>query len=103
MRLHTQGRQYIDFDDHYVSTKAKIITIEEYVNKFIESREIMEKINSYKYPASGLIFAGFTEHTINVYKYKSLAGSSYIELPKEHAAKKNGLVNIGNKDDICFK
>ena len=39
---------------------------------------------------------GFTEHTINVFKYNPLGGSSYIELPKEHAAKKNGLVNIQN-------
>ena len=79
------------------------MTSEEDVDRFIESRRIIEKIDSYKYHHSSIYIAGIKEHVINIYKYKPLGGSSYIELPKEYAGKKNGLVNIRNNDNMCFK
>jgi len=38
-----------------------------------------------------------------IYKYKPLGGSSYTELPKEYSDKMKGLLNIRNKDNMCFK
>ena len=87
--------------DHYISTEAVIITSEKNVNKF--SMRLLEKRGEYNYQQSYINIIGFAEHIINIYKYRSLGGSSYIELPKEHAGKKNGLVNIRDKDNMCFK
>ena len=89
--------------DFYISAEAIIITSEEDVDKFIESRSLIEKLESYKYHHSSIYIVGIKEHVINIYKYKLLGGSNYNELPKEYACKKNGLVNIRNDDNMCFK
>jgi hypothetical protein len=34
--------------------------------------------------------------------YKPLAGSSYMELPKDISNSKCGLINIKNDDNMCF-
>ena len=38
-------------------------------------------------------------HTISVWKYNPLAGSSYIKLPKELGHPRKELINIQNIDD----
>ena len=86
--------------NYNVSAEAIIITSEKDIDKFIESRSLIEKIEGYKYKHSSVYIAGIKEHIINIYKYKPLGGSSYIELPKEYANKSSGLVNIRNKT-IC--
>jgi len=48
------------------------------------------------------VFA-FTDHTVNVFKYKPLGGSSYIDLPKEYKNSSKRLINIRNNDNMCFK
>ena len=40
---------------------------------------------------------------VNVVNYKPLIGSSYIELPTEFKNSAEGLINIKNKDDECFR
>ena len=39
------------------------------------------------------------DHNISISKYNPLAGSSYIELPKELNHPKKGLINTQNVDD----
>jgi len=40
---------------------------------------------------------------VNIVKYISLNGSSYIPLPEELQNSKKGLINIQNEDDYCFR
>ena len=54
-----------------MSTEATIITSEEYVIKFTESRRILEKINEYNYPSSNVFEDGLTEHIIHIYKLQT--------------------------------
>ena len=54
--------------------------------------------------SSGWIIDSVIDHTISVSNYNSLAGSSYIELPKELDHPRKGLLNIQSTDDNdCFK
>ena len=44
------------------------------------------------------------DHTINISKCNTLAGNSYLKLPKELGHPRKGLINIQNTDDNeCFK
>ena len=52
---------------------------------------------------SGSSINSVMDHNINITKYNPLAGSSYINLPKELDHPKKGLTNIQNIDDNeCF-
>ena len=51
-----------------------------------------------------MIIDSVIEHNINVPKHNSLAGSSYIKLPKELDHPRKRLIKIQNIDDSeCFK
>ena len=53
---------------------------------------------------SDWIIDSIINHTTSISKYNPLAGSSYIELPKELDHPRKGLINIQNADDNeCFK
>ena len=53
---------------------------------------------------SGRIIDPVVDHNINISKYNTLPGSSYIELPKELNHPRKGLICIQNIDDNeCFK
>ena len=53
---------------------------------------------------SGWITALVIDHNISIAKDNSLAGSSYIELPKDLHHPRKGLINIQIIDDNkCFK
>ena len=53
---------------------------------------------------SGWIIDSVTDHTISISKYNSLAGSSYIRLPKDLDHPRKGLIKIQDIDDNeCFK
>ena len=64
---------------------------------------LIDKItNSQIIKGSGWLFVKILKVNIGLAKYKPLAGSSYIELPKELVAKR-AIVNVQNKDNECFK
>ena len=42
-------------------------------------------------------------HYLNIVAYKPFEGSSYLPLPKELQHHKNGLINIKNNDNECFR
>ena len=42
-------------------------------------------------------------NNINIVKYKSLIGSSYIELQPELRNPAKGLINLGNNNNECFR
>ena len=41
-------------------------------------------------------------HYVNIAMYKPLAGSSYMELPKDISNSRCGLINMKNDDNMCF-
>ena len=87
----------------FITTKAQIITSEKDVIKFIKDRSILSKVEDLNLTDSSKVVEEGLKHTINIYKYKPLGGSSYIELPEDRAGKRNGLLNIRNIDNMCFK
>ena len=96
--------EHIYLDDFYISTKASVILSEEDINNFVvDERKIMETIDKCNLPGSIMSVFAFTENTVNIYKYKPLGGSSYIDLPKEYKNTRNGLINTQNNDQECFK
>ena len=65
-----------------------------YLNQFI-----LQLYQTYKNLKSlDWIIDSVIDHTINISKYKSVAGSSYIRLPKELDHPRKGLKNIQNID-----
>ena len=90
-------------ETYFLSSKAQIITSEKDVIKFIKNRSILDKLEDLNLKESGKVVDETKTHIINIYKYKPLGGSSYIELPEERAGKRNGLLNIRNNDNMCFK
>ena len=65
---------------------------------------IIEHMRKFSLKDSGWIIDSAIDNTISISKYKPLAGSSYIKLPKELYHPRNGLINIQNTDDNeCFK
>ena len=46
--------------------------------------------------------AGTLNHYIIILTYRPLEGSSYMDLPIELKSPRKGLINIKNKDKICF-
>ena len=65
---------------------------------------IRTNIEKYLGKRSGWIIDSVNDQTISFSKYNTLAGSSYIKLPKELDHPRKGLINIQNIDDNeCFK
>ena len=53
---------------------------------------------------SGWITDSFIDHNISISKYNPLAGSSYVQLPKELDYPRKGLITIQNIDhNECVK
>ena len=78
-----------------------------YLNQFIQINLCnLYKSNIQKYlgNSSGWIVDSVIDNVINISKYKPLAGSSYINLPKELNHPRKGLINIQNfSDNEWFK
>ena len=56
--------------------------------------KIIKKIQKSVGVGSGWIIDSVIDHTISISKYNSLAGSSYIKLPKELDHPRKGLINV---------
>ena len=53
---------------------------------------------------SGSIIDSVIDHTIIIWKYNTLAGGSYIKLPKELDHPRKGLINVQDTDENeCVK
>ena len=93
-------------DNFYSSSKAEITMNESDIDDVFESTyaTIITNIQKCLGKGSGWIIDSVLDHTISISKYNSLAGSSYIKLPKELDHPRKGLINIQNIDDNeCFK
>ena len=62
----------------------------------------MYRIDAWINKVSGWIIESIESQYINITTYKSLVGSSYIDLPIELRSLGKGLINIKNNDQKCF-
>ena len=91
--------------DRYFHTDVITITqgddVGEIYNELIQG--ILEEIGEFQNMGSGWQFEQVLSFDINTNPYTPLAGSSYIEVPKELAGK-HAIINVKNvKDNECFK
>ena len=87
-------------------SNAETIINESNIDDVFESVYIKIKSNIQKSLGNGWtwITDSVVDHNINISKYKTLSGSSYIKLPKEFDHPEKDLINIRNiNDNKCFK
>ena len=79
-----------------LSSQAEIIINESDTDNVLQSifTTIMENIQKSLGKGSGWIIDSIIDHTISISKYNTLAGSSYIKLPKELNHPRKGLIDI---------
>ena len=89
----------------FFNGKAKTITEANDIEPELSMsrQEILNVVDKWISEGSGWVIDRIDNHYINVTTYKSLNGSSYIELPIELRNPKKGLINIKNKDNECFR
>ena len=87
--------------DTYSNSKAEITVNESDINDVFQSiyTTVISNIQKSLGKGSGWIIDSVFSHTISISKYNPLAGSSYIELPKELKHPRKRLINIQNTDD----
>lgn len=83
--------QMIDFETNLL----------EFYNEYIMGY-ILQKIDDTVLKGSGFTLCEIVEMVVQVNQYDPIAGSSYIPLPKVLATK-TAVVNVQNKDNLCFK
>ena len=91
---------------NFTSSKKEIIINESYIENVLKSIHtiIIASIQKNLGKCLGWIIDSAIDHTISIWKYNPLAGSSYIKLPKELDHPRKGFINIQNTDDNeCFK
>ena len=64
---------------------------------------IINKISSWISEGSGWTIQSVDNHYLNIVKYQPIGGSSYIQLPEELRNSAEGLINLKNRDDECFR
>ena len=70
-------------------------SIEEY------KEDLMRQISEFEAKQSGWVFSSVIFLEINIYKYRRLKGSSYIDLP-DIIKNKKACLNVKNTDQQCF-
>ena len=89
---------------YFNSTPQTIINQMEIADSLQSSKQqILNKIAQWISEGSGWTIKSVDSHYLNIVKYKSLKGSSYIKLPKELQNSVKGLINIKNEDNECFR
>ena len=95
----------IIFKTAYFNSTAKTIINENETIESIQtsSREILNGIAVWLSEGPGWTVESINYQYINIVRYKPLKGSSYIELPQEHRNSAEGLINLQNKNNECFR
>ena len=99
------GKHVSIYKKAFFNGKAKTITKANNIEHELSMsrQEILNVIDKWISEGSGWVIDRIDSHYINVTTYTPLHGSSYIELPTELKNPKQGLINIKNKDDECFR
>ena len=62
----------------------------------------MFRLDNWINEGSGWVIEKVNDQYLNISQYLPLIGSSFIELPKELANSRKGLINLHNTDNKCF-
>ena len=84
------------YETFYSNLKAEIIINESDIDDAFESvyTTIVANMQESLGKDWGRIIGSVIDHNISISNYNSLAGSSYIKLPKEFDHPRKGLINI---------
>ena len=95
----------IKFKTAYFNSKAKKIINKNETDESIQTtnQQILNGISVWISDGSGWTIESVDDQYVNIVKYKSLKGSSYIELPLEIRNPAKGLINLKNKDTECLR
>lgn len=89
----------------YMHSKTKSIDSENqaasYFTNYV-SLDVKNRIDDIQLRGSGFTLAEIVELNVQISRYNSLAGSSFIELPK-YLKSKQAIINVNNNDQMCFK
>jgi hypothetical protein len=91
-------------DSVYFKSKTGTVTNFEDIESTATNNQqtILSRIETFQNLGSNWIIMNIESHYVNIAMYKPLAGSSYMELPKDISNSKCGLINIKNDDNMCF-
>lgn len=95
----------VKYTPHYIHTKSKIVDIDTRLKEWYElniKSTILKQIEVFEQNGSGWTLDSIKELEIGCNKCNEFRGSSFIQLPEE-IQKKKAIVNVKNKDDLCFK
>lgn len=99
------GEMHQENQKLYMHTATLLIdqetNLHEHFNENIVSF-INNRIEDIQLRGSGFSLAEIIELNIQISKHSPIAGSSYIALPP-HLSNKKAIVNVQNKDQMCFK
>ena len=99
------GKRASIYKTAFFNGKAKIVTkaddIEPELN--MSRQEILNVIDKWVSEGSGWVIDRIDSHYLNVTLYKPLSGSSYIKLPAKLGNSREGLINLKNEDNECFR
>ena len=89
----------------YFNSKPQTIinNTEIYGSLQLSEQQILNLVAQWISEGSGWTVESVDNHYINVVQYEPMKGSSYIELPQELRSNMNGLINIKNEDNECFR
>ena len=88
---------------HFFSKQQSIFTGTDLQEAYQQmSREIVNEFDTYQGQKSGLVLEVVEQLNVTLSKLEPLGGSSYIPLPPAIKNKK-ALINLKNKDNMCFK
>ena len=83
----------------YFNSSKKIIIINNRFKLEHAFQEILYRIDAWINKGSGWIIESIESQYINIYTYRPLVGSSYIDLSIELKHPKKGLINIKNNNE----
>ena len=85
---------------YFNSATKTLINFQYSIDKSFQ--EISYRIDNWINKGSGGIIESIDCEYLNIFLYRPLRGSKYIELPSGLRNSKKGLINVKNNDNKCF-
>ena len=94
-----------EYKTAYFNSKPQTIINNKEIPGALQSskQQILNMIAQWVSEGSGWTIQSVDNHYLNIAQYQPMKGSSYIKLPQELRNSKNGLINMKNEDNECFR
>ena len=98
------GGVEISAEPYFTTKCSHILTLEEDINSQVTEaiHKISGDVDTFLKNGSGWVLDRVIKTYVNIGCYKALKGKSYIPLPKGLIGRCHGIINIQNKDHMCF-